>query len=257
MKKQIILLLITSAAISNLDAALLGWRNAARTAFTSGRQTFTSALPKGVITKQTAYFGAKPEMPSNITNVVTKTEPVIQKSFRSFNQQLTNPGYWGRFKNWVNNLFANRSRTALATSTAVLGSGVVIKSWIDEQPVVYAEENISSHRKVPTSLHENTPLTAIVRMPSKEKLQEIFDDLGLEHFTEKTDIIKRLTNHQLNAYGVVMAIALAFEDYKKYMHGTPPIGLALTKMALDTVIKELFEYDPTIIEQLKDKGLIQ
>jgi hypothetical protein len=136
MKKQLILLLVASAIIGDLDAAAV--RNAAKTAFTSGGRAFTtSALPKGVsnIAKQTARFKTF-DNASNTANNAANREWADRKFAQS--GPIMNSA-WGSFKNWFNNLFANRSHVALATGTAALG-GAATYGWLKSQPVAFAEE---------------------------------------------------------------------------------------------------------------------
>lgn len=139
MKKQLILLLVASAVIGNLDAAATSrFGSAARGALYGSRQTFQSALPKGVsnIAKQTARLKTF-DNASNTANNAANREWADRKFAQS--GPIMNSA-WGSFKNWFNNLFANRPRTVLVTGTAALG-GAATYGWLRSQPVAFAEEN--------------------------------------------------------------------------------------------------------------------
>lgn len=143
MKKQVILLVVAST-ISNVDAAASRLSPAARTALYSGRQVFQSALPKNVsnIAKQNARFRT---FGSSKYDTVRANREFANQQFARSGTMMTS--VWGQFKNWFNNLFANRSRIALATGTAALG-GAATYSLLKNQPAVYAqEEEVSQEPK--------------------------------------------------------------------------------------------------------------
>lgn len=138
MKKQILLLLVAST-ISNVDAAASRLSPAARSALYSGRQVFQSALPKNVsnIAKQNARFRT---FGSSKYDTVLANREFANRQFAQSGPMMNSA--WGQFRNWFNNLFANRSRVALVTGTAALGGGAAAYGWLKDLPTVHAEEDI-------------------------------------------------------------------------------------------------------------------
>ncbi|MBL4587924.1 hypothetical protein JKY79_01120 [Candidatus Babeliales bacterium] len=58
---------------------------------------------------------------------------------------------------------------------------------------------------------ENTDM----KMPSKEELVVVFEDVGLDYFAKKTGIIDKLANRDIPVLGVVIAMSCAKSDYFK------------------------------------------
>lgn len=144
MKKQFILLLVASAAIGSLDAAA-GYRlgAAARGAFIGGGRAATGALPKGVsnTAKQAARFRTfgSSKYDTSQANALANRE-IANRKFAQSGPMMNSA--WGQFKNWFNNLFANRSRAALATGATIAGGSAATYGWLKNQPIAYAEEEV-------------------------------------------------------------------------------------------------------------------
>ena len=98
----------------------------------------------------------------------------------------------------------------------------------------------------------------ILVLPNANVLTHRLHDLGLDHFMEKTDIVKQLAGQEKAPMGVVMAVELAIYDYRKCVK--MPIINNMMQMTKPNIIKAILEDHPIELEclmkELKKEGIV-
>ena len=100
---------------------------------------------------------------------------------------------------------------------------------------------------------------SVLKLPSEKILEQRLLSLeGLEHFLEKSKILKKLANQNKVAVGVVMMLDLEIYDYLEIFNSNPKnkniIGFTLNLQRKDIVCEILKDY-PKEFEKLEPLGL--
>lgn len=95
----------------------------------------------------------------------------------------------------------------------------------------------------------------LVTLPDAQTLTERFADQGLEHFMEKTTIVKSLAGKEREALGVAMAVETALYDYNEYLKN--PMMATMMQMSKPLIIQAILKDSPEAIEELKEVGLLK
>ncbi len=93
---------------------------------------------------------------------------------------------------------------------------------------------------------------APVQIPSAEILKKRLADVGLEHFAEKTSIVKNLAGQSKEPIGVAMSIERAISDYAEYIKN--PIVLTTTNMLKPQMFEAILKDYPEALKELAGHG---
>jgi hypothetical protein len=93
-----------------------------------------------------------------------------------------------------------------------------------------------------------------IKMPNAKVLHERLDAIGVGHFAERTQIIKRLAGEELAALGVATAVEQAMDDYRRISPN--PRAFRQTEMLQPDILKALLKDSPEALNELKGHGLL-
>ena len=92
-----------------------------------------------------------------------------------------------------------------------------------------------------------------VQLPSAELLRQRFAEIGLDHFVEKTTIVKDLAGQSKEPLGVAMSIELAMSDYAECLKN--PIVAMTTNMLKPAMFEAILKDHPAALNELAGYGL--
>jgi len=91
---------------------------------------------------------------------------------------------------------------------------------------------------------------------SREKLEETFKSLDLDHFAEKTGIIRKLTCHSYDPAGICMLMQLARIDYLR--SEIPQVAkMTFLMWPISELVQKILVDYPAEFNWLKEKGFLE
>ncbi len=98
-----------------------------------------------------------------------------------------------------------------------------------------------------------TCLATPVKMPDEKTLNKRMANIGMNHFAEKTGIVKQMAGQQKEALAVVMAVELALYDYAELVKN--PAVTITANMNKNMVIEAFLQDHPEKLQELAQQGL--
>jgi hypothetical protein len=103
-------------------------------------------------------------------------------------------------------------------------------------------------------------LSEPITMPDETELQKRLSSIGMEHFAEKTNIIKTLAGQQKKPLAIAAAIELSMFDYFEYLKkGMPEPLFKMTQatfmMGKSSLLEALLKDNPTALKELEADGI--
>ncbi len=99
-------------------------------------------------------------------------------------------------------------------------------------------------------------MTSPIQLASEKALHKDFSNKGLDHFADKTSVVKLLADQKKYPSEVFMIVVTQMEEYINLLPANPLIRKAQMTL-IPTIIDIIFEKEPQAIEWLKMDGWLK